>query len=275
MCQGPPAVSALVLASLGHRCQLGVPSAFYGVAWRLSLVRSRTMLEAPSETTVHSNYKPASRAAVSIAVSAGVVALVLSIALLCAALLVLQSNVVYTVERLGLGLGGAISSWFTDAAPTQAASGATRMSAAAALARHPGWVQPLLKDLSSISALLVVLTALQMLLGALRLLSGNAGNLARVHFPFHRSYQTYFVQLGLIGTVVGFVLAFSEVGVAPEAAEQTQVLLDALGTALWSTLTALVLAYMFGPSVEFVYAALARTRTGLALTALRRWRNNA
>ena len=106
-----------------------------------------------------------------------------------------------------------------------------------------------------------------MLLGAMRVATGDMLRIGCAHSPFQRSYQTYYIQLGLIGTVVGFVVAFSEIELGPDAAEQTQVLLDALGTALWSTLTALLLAYVFGPAIVVVFSGLGRLRTGVALSA--------
>jgi biopolymer transport protein ExbB/TolQ len=84
--------------------------------------------------------------------------------------------------------------------------------------------------------------------------------LALHRFPFPMRYKIYYINMGLLGTIVGFVIAFSDVN--PRAEGQSTVLLDALGTALWSTLTAIFLAYMFCPLMEVVYNGLGRLRFG-------------
>ncbi|MBT5433988.1 MAG: hypothetical protein HOK83_10060 [Rhodospirillaceae bacterium] len=179
--------------------------------------------------------------------------------LLAVSMLVYTSNLNYSLQRVD------INPWKRpDAgqARQQVTADMQAVEARVALLSQPTWIQPLLKDLSTISPGLAVVTALQMLLGALRLMGRGGPHLTEPHFPFHDSYKTYYVQLGLIGTVVGFVLAFSEIHVGPESEANTLVLLDALGTALWSTLCALVLAYLVCPLIEFAYAFAVRLRVG-------------
>ena len=130
----------------------------------------------------------------------------------------------------------------------------------------PDWVAPFMQDLSVVSPALVLFTAARMLVAALLLLRSPAtvrrwGN---VHFPFPDPYKVYFIQMGLLGTIIGFVIAFAEVD--PRAERQSIILLEALGTALWSTLTAIVLAYVFCPAIEAVYA---RARAQLSPAAPR------
>ncbi|MEM7403736.1 MAG: MotA/TolQ/ExbB proton channel family protein [Pseudomonadota bacterium] len=211
-----------------------------------------------AETAASSTHQSTRAVAIAAACVLGVAALVL----LAAGLFVLHSNLAYSAARLGLAGWLAAMPGFGDLAVT-APDG--RVSLDAALAPHAGWVQPLLKDLSAISPLLVVLTALQLLMGSLRLARGVVTAIAGPRFPFARSYQVYYVQLGLIGTVVGFVLAFAEIDLGSAAEAQTEVLLGALGTALWSTLTALILAYMVCPVCEAVYRWLAALRNPAAL----------
>jgi hypothetical protein len=117
----------------------------------------------------------------------------------------------------------------------------------------PDWVAPFMQDLSVVSPALVLFTAARMLVAALLLLRRPASirGWGGVHFPFPDPYKVYFIQMGLLGTIVGFVLAFAEVD--PRAERQSVILLEALGTALWSTLTALVLAYVLCPVVEGIY----------------------
>lgn len=120
----------------------------------------------------------------------------------------------------------------------------------------PGWVSPLLQDLSVVSPALVVFTSARMLIAAILLLA--APRMVRswpaIHFPFPEPYKVYYIQMGLLGTIIGFVLAFAEVD--PRAERQSLILLEALGTALWSTLTAIVLAYVACPVVEGAYRRL-------------------
>ncbi|NKC17137.1 MAG: hypothetical protein GKR94_34560 [Gammaproteobacteria bacterium] len=169
-----------------------------------------------------------------------VLLLVFAITLLAAAMYVYRCNAAHTIERL------------LDARP---ALSSTHVCSAG--------VRPLLRDLSTISPALVAVTAIQLLLGAMRLLGlGRAELLAGERFPFHRSYKIYYVQLGLIGTVIGFVLAFSAIDLNAGEQADTQILLDALGTALWSTLSALSLAYVFCPAAEQIYQQLAKARAG-------------
>lgn len=138
----------------------------------------------------------------------------------------------------------------------------------------PAAIQPLLQDLSLVSPLLVAFTLLCLILASLRLLRLRPGleNYPRsAHFPFPEAYRGYFVQFGLIGTIVGFVIAFSNI--SPGLQGQSEVLLEALGTALWSTLTAIVLAYGLCPLLELLFQYWLRVRAGLgpetdALSAL-------
>ncbi len=121
----------------------------------------------------------------------------------------------------------------------------------------PAWVSPFMQDLSVVSPALVLFTAARMLVAAVLLLRSpeRVRRWGHVHFPFPDPYKVYFIQMGLLGTIVGFVLAFAEVD--PHTERQSIILLEALGTALWSTLTAIVLAYVFCPVVEGLFA---RTR---------------
>lgn len=120
----------------------------------------------------------------------------------------------------------------------------------------PAWVSPLLQDLSVVSPALVVFTSARMLIAAILLLGSprSVRNWPAIHFPFPEPYKVYYIQMGLLGTIVGFVLAFAEVD--PRAERQSLILLEALGTALWSTLTAIVLAYVACPVVEGAYRRL-------------------
>ena len=119
----------------------------------------------------------------------------------------------------------------------------------------PSWLAPVLQDISLVSPGLVLATTVFMSIGALRLtplfpdFDGDPGN---PRFPFPSSYRSFFVQLGLLGTIFGFIVAFN--GLGPSGGfGSVDVVLTALGTALWSTFTALVLAYGTGPLLEWIF----------------------
>jgi len=159
------------------------------------------------------------------------------------AVVVTYHNVLYSVDRVALLLG---------------------MDAPGPWSPTPDWVRPLLQDLSVVSPALVSFTLLSMAFGTVFLLRAKdvesaAG--AGSHFPFPEPYRSYYVQMGLIGTIIGFVIAFSNIDPALEG--QAEVLLAALGTALWSTLTAIVLAYVVCPLVEVLFHTWLVGRTGV------------
>ena len=139
---------------------------------------------------------------------------------------------------------------------------------------------PLMLDLSVVSPALVTFTATCMLIGSIVVIRPSLLPVTSRHFPFPGSYRGRFVQLGLLGTIVGFVIAFSSIKAGssenPYSIEQSKIMLDALGPALWSTLTALVLAYVFGPLFEAFMQLLMRFRGAAigtdSLSALERLR---
>jgi biopolymer transport protein ExbB/TolQ len=185
---------------------------------------------------------------------------IFSAAILCAAVVIGSYNVRYSYHRI---------SDIVQRDETAAAQLGGRADLV------PEWVAPFMQDLSVVSPGLVAFTAACMLFSALLLIRFPAATprIETVHFPFPVTYKTYYVQMGLLGTIIGFVIAFSEIDLGAE--RQTLVLIEALGTALWSTLTALLLAYGVCPVVELLYQRLrapagrARTDTRSALDVLR------
>lgn len=123
---------------------------------------------------------------------------------------------------------------------------------------------PLMLDLSVVSPALVTFTTACMFVGSIVVISPGLLPTTSRCFPFPGSYRGRFVQLGLLGTIVGFVIAFSSIKAGssenPYSIQQSKIMLDALGTALWSTLTALILAYVFGPLLEAFMKLLMRLR---------------
>ena len=165
--------------------------------------------------------------------------------LFCLAIIVTYYNILFSVTR--------ITTIFRENAD------ADYLNQSASLV--PDWVLPLMQDLSVVSPILVAFTLLCMTYGGILLLRASHGiKSVGSHFPFPTAYKGYYIQIGLIGTIVGFVIAFSNIN--PSLKGQSEVLLDALGTALWSTLTAITLAYVICPLVELLWQWWLRVRTG-------------
>jgi len=74
-------------------------------------------------------------------------------------------------------------------------------------------------------------------------------------FPFPKNYETTWIQLGFTGTLWGFLI----IGLRMERAryglgeEAIDILIKAFGTALLSTFTAVVMAYIIAPSFKGIF----------------------
>lgn len=155
-------------------------------------------------------------------------------------------------------------------------------------------------DLSTVTTLLFLIVAIFTTMGLERYAQIKKGRLVlnaeeKAHFPFWPTYKTLFVQLGLLGTLFAFIIAFGEAesfvdlpaqanqataasivaGADVSSVSASSVLLSALGTALWSTFSAIFLAFIVCPFViekPFQYALRNRAKgftiTGASLTAL-------
>lgn len=115
-------------------------------------------------------------------------------------------------------------------------------------------------DLSTVTTLLPLLTAGFITFGIMKLYGKTSAKLDikekdKVHFPFWSTYKTTFVQLGLVGTLFAFIIAFSQARTPAEATSvaATDMLLAALGTALWSTFSAILLAFAICPVIEIPF----------------------
>ncbi|RDE52157.1 MAG: hypothetical protein DVS81_02700 [Candidatus Accumulibacter meliphilus] len=86
-------------------------------------------------------------------------------------------------------------------------------------------------------------------------LSAVALDMKATTLPFTDSHVTVWIQLGLIGTLIGFMrIGFKMKKLAansgdPDASEVLNILLESFGTALLSSLAAVVLAYVIGPII--------------------------
>jgi gas vesicle protein len=164
-------------------------------------------------------------------------------------------------------------------------------------------------DLSSVTTFLIMLTYLFIISGINKLYQVKTGKRSLdkssiEHFPFWDSYRTTFVQLGLVGTLFAFIIAFgsakiltasdnhkpvqleqkwfsdsdsnirtssespndtipaditktpisdTSVNVGKSSTSASIILLDALGTALWSTFSAILLAFILCPIIEMAF----------------------
>ncbi len=124
------------------------------------------------------------------------------------------------------------------------------MNFARAAEAVPEWVRCALVDLSLVTPGLVLHAGYRLVSGSRGLFAASPSWVPEPTFPFPRPYKALYVNMGLLGTLVGFVIAFQN----PSASLQTQagVLMESLSTAVWSSLTAVALAYGLCPVCELV-----------------------
>jgi len=72
-------------------------------------------------------------------------------------------------------------------------------------------------------------------------------------FPFPLTYQETWIQLGLIGTLWGFIIIGGDMKPGADPAKSVTLLVMAFGTALLSTLAGVLGAYIFGPMTTSVF----------------------
>ena len=127
-----------------------------------------------------------------------------------------------------------------------------------------GWrafFEGLSKDASTMTPLIALLLSASILYGSVlvlfrperlpRVLAGG-----REHFPFRTGYQTTLVQLGLIGTLWSFLLIGNRLDPSiGDPSESVTLLVTAFGTALLSTFSGVVGAFILGPLVATAFRA--------------------
>lgn len=125
-------------------------------------------------------------------------------------------------------------------------------------------------DVSTISGLLLFL----FLFGVARGLWFAARNLAPLILspgaPFGSQYKILWIQLGLTGTLVAFMLigfGIDDSGTNASEPDTVSILVTAFGTAILSTLVAVVLAYIVAPAFQWLLrsslAGISRSRDGI------------
>jgi hypothetical protein len=164
-------------------------------------------------------------------------------------------------------------------------------------------------DYSTVNTLLLLIVCVCVLLKVWK--AGHAWDWKRFprdpsqHLPFWPSYKTVFVNLGLVGTVFGFIVAFHQTKAMVNPAggnrsalegpvradgksagqdgslaldsessishnmDESRFLLDALGTSLYSTFTAILLAFVFCPFLfELPFYRFVLKSKGLPATSM-------
>lgn len=116
-------------------------------------------------------------------------------------------------------------------------------------------------DQSAITPLLLCYFTLQMLIGfwTCMHLEIRGHNAMISTFPFPVNFTTTYVQFGLMGTLWGFMLlGFGLRGhdIGNASTQTIELLVDAFGTALLSTFTAIVLAFALAPCVRRFFSLL-------------------
>lgn len=114
----------------------------------------------------------------------------------------------------------------------------------------PDWIRWTLVDLSLVTPALVLHCGYRVLRGGIRMMRVSAMWVPDDTFPFPKRYRVFYVNMGLLGTLIGFVIAFQNPTASIQA--QANVLVLSLSTAVWSSVTAVALAYGLGPLFELL-----------------------
>lgn len=118
----------------------------------------------------------------------------------------------------------------------------------------------LMYDLSTITYFLIFWFAHYCFMGVLDLKRQKLNAAMLAEFPFPQNFQISWVQWGLIGTLWGFLLLGFGLRVQDDQASFSSdfsaitLLIQAFGTALLSTFTAVVLAYMAAPFFQKIFS---------------------
>lgn len=109
-------------------------------------------------------------------------------------------------------------------------------------------------DLSTVTFYLLFCFSLYLFLGMINLARNKMNVAALSEFPFPQRYRITWVQLGLVGTLWGFLLLGFGLEHKTSDQETIHLLVQSFGTALLSTFTAVVLAYIAAPFFQRLYS---------------------
>lgn len=101
-------------------------------------------------------------------------------------------------------------------------------------------------DLSTITTVVFLMIFLRLSWIFYQLAKKNFQVIYSVDFPFWSNFKTTFVQLGLLGTIFGFMVAFNNENASLKEYNPS-VIFAALGTALYSTFIPIFIGYIIAP----------------------------
>lgn len=151
----------------------------------------------------------------------------------------------------------------TAAAASNAAADSTAHAAAGLWTRMEIMFRSWSVDLSAQTPFKLSLFSTFLFFACVRSLTGRLSEhdlrVRATVLPFFSSLETTFVQLGLAGSIWGFLLigfSIKEKNLTTQAADALQILLRAFGTALLSTFTGVMLAFVAAPLVRGLWRRL-------------------
>lgn len=119
-------------------------------------------------------------------------------------------------------------------------------------------------DLSTVTTLVVALTLLAVTRGVWRIRKAAGEEPWRPGFPFSHGFRNLLIQLGLLGTIFAFIVAFDDMASSTKSTAadapiyDPAILIAPLGTALWSTFAGIAVAFLVLPPVEALFKKVMR-----------------
>lgn len=119
-------------------------------------------------------------------------------------------------------------------------------------------------DLSTVTPLVLAMTLIAVTRGLGRIhrweeKGGKPEELWGPGFPFSHGFRNLLIQLGLLGTIFAFIVAFdnmaqtTQTGAAAAPTYDPSILIAPLGTALWSTFAGIAMAFLVLPPIEALF----------------------
>jgi len=125
-------------------------------------------------------------------------------------------------------------------------------------------------DYSSITPIILLILCVTVswnsLIGALGKYKSETYLVERIdYFPLHSNYENFWIQLGFLGTLIGFMIIgfemknvfldfnINENEISKAAKISLSIQIQAFGTALISTFTAVFLAFVIAPMIKFIW----------------------
>ncbi|HEX7181355.1 MAG TPA: MotA/TolQ/ExbB proton channel family protein [Thermoanaerobaculia bacterium] len=117
-------------------------------------------------------------------------------------------------------------------------------------------------DLSTVTTLVVALTLFAVTRGVWSIRNAPGGEpwkLWHPGFPFSHGFRNLLIQLGLLGTIFAFIVAFDDMARSTKSTSadaptyDPTILIAPLGTALWSTFAGIAVAFLVLPPLEALF----------------------